>query len=119
VLDRKVDALRVADCERIYDDRSSGATAARPGRSACLDYLRRDDPAGGIFLQIQAAFAEMGRNLIRQRVREGAAVRGRKGRRPQVMTPERLPYAQHRAGPAKEASGGTAAVEARRALADA
>ena len=41
-------------------------------------------PAGRSFLQIQAAFAEMERNVIRQRVREGlkaARARGRKGGR--------------------------------------
>jgi DNA invertase Pin-like site-specific DNA recombinase len=140
VLDRQVDALRVAGCERIYDDRGSGASADRPGLSACLDYLRRDDvlvvldldrlgrragelirlvdeldrrgvgfralnapfdtttPAGRAFMQIQAAFAEMERNLISQRISEGIAAaraRGRKGGRPRVMTPERLRYAQH------------------------
>ena len=55
-------------------------------------------PAGRAFLQIHAAFAEMERNLIRQRVCEGiAAARaaGRKGGRPRVMTPERLRHAQH------------------------
>ncbi len=55
-------------------------------------------PAGRAFLQIQAAFAEMERNLIRQRVNEGLAAaraRGRKGGRPRVMTLERLRYAQH------------------------
>jgi DNA invertase Pin-like site-specific DNA recombinase len=54
-------------------------------------------PAGRAFLQIQAAFAEMERNLISQRVSEGIAAaraRGRKGGRPRVMTPERLRYAQ-------------------------
>ncbi len=140
VLDRQVDALRAAGCERIYDDHGSGASADRPGLSGCLDYLRRDDvlvvldldrlgrragelirlvdelqhrgvgfralnapfdtttPAGRAFLQIQAAFAEMERNLIRQRVSEGIAAaraRGRKGGRPRVMTLERLRYAQH------------------------
>ena len=51
-------------------------------------------PAGRAFLQIQAAFAEMERNVIRQRVREGlkaARARGRKGGRPRIMTPEKLP----------------------------
>jgi DNA invertase Pin-like site-specific DNA recombinase len=43
VFDRQVDALRAAGCERIYDDRGSGVSADRPGLSACLDYLRRDD----------------------------------------------------------------------------
>jgi DNA invertase Pin-like site-specific DNA recombinase len=213
VFDRQVDALRAAGCERVYDDRGSGASADRPGLRACLDDLRRGDvlvvldldrlgrragelirlvdelerrgvgfralnapfdtttPAGRAFLQIQAAFAEMERNLIRQRISEGIAAaraRGRKGGRPRVMTPERLRYAQylmadqtrsipaicrelgdlpastlyhyvhadgslkapgrklldadmHGAGadPAKEASGGPAAVEAPRARADA
>ena len=53
---------------------------------------------GRAFLQIQAAFAEMERNVIRQRVKEGIAAaraRGRKGGRPRVMTPERLRHAQH------------------------
>jgi DNA invertase Pin-like site-specific DNA recombinase len=55
-------------------------------------------PAGRAFLQIQAAFAEMERNVIRQRVREGLAAaraRGRQGGRPRVMTAEKLRYARH------------------------
>ncbi len=55
-------------------------------------------PVGRAFLQIQAAFAEMERNVIRQRVKQGVAAaraRGRKGGRPRLMTPERLSYAQH------------------------
>jgi DNA invertase Pin-like site-specific DNA recombinase len=190
VLDRQVDALRVAGCERIYDDRGSGVSADRLGRRAgelirLVDELDRrgvgfralnapfdtTTPAGRAFMQIQAAFAEMERNLIRQRISEGIAAaraRGRKGGRPRVMTPERLRYAQHLmadqtrsipaicrelgdlpastlyhyvhadgslkapgrklldadmhgagADPAKEASGGPAAVEAPRARADA
>jgi len=140
VFDRQVDALRAASCERIYDDRGSGASADRPGLKACLDYLRRGDvlvvldldrlgrlagelirlvdelegrgvgfralnasfdtttPMGRAFLQIQATFAEMERNVIRQRVKEGVAAaraRGRKGGRPRLMTAERLRYAQH------------------------
>ncbi len=140
VLDRQLDALKAAGCERIFDDRGSGASADRPGLRACLDYLRKGDvlvvldldrlgrlagelirlvdelearsvgfralnadfdtttPMGRAFLQIQAAFAEMERNVIRQRVKEGIAAaraRGRKGGRPRRMTPERLRYAQH------------------------
>jgi DNA invertase Pin-like site-specific DNA recombinase len=55
-------------------------------------------PAGRAFLQIQAAFVEMERNLICQRISEGIAAaraRGRKGGRPRVMTPEKLRYARH------------------------
>jgi DNA invertase Pin-like site-specific DNA recombinase len=140
VLDRQIDALGQAGCERIFKDSASGTDAERPGLAACLDYLRRNDvlvvldldrlgrlahdlialidglerrgvkfkainspmdtttPAGRAFLQIQAAFAEMERNLIRQRVKEGIAaarVRGRTGGRPRIMTADKLRYAQH------------------------
>lgn len=140
ILDRQRDALEAAGCERIFEDRASGARGDRPGLAACLDFLRRGDvlvvldldrlgrlagelialidglegrgigfralnapmdtttPAGRAFLQIQAAFAEMERNLIRQRVTEGLAAaraRGRKGGRPRVMTADKLRYARH------------------------
>ena len=139
VLDRQLDALRAAGCERVFEDHASGAASDRPNLTACLDYLRPGDvlvvldldrlgrlagelitlidelsergigfralnspmdtttPAGRAFLQIQAAFAEMERNVIRQRVREGvraARARGRKGGRPRIMTAEKLRYAQ-------------------------
>ena len=142
VMDRQLDALRAAGCQRVFDDHVSGAKGAeeRPGLKACLDWLREGDvlvvldldrlgrlagelvqlvdglaarnvgfralnspmdtttPHGRAFLQIQAAFAEMERNVIRQRVREGLAAaraRGRKGGRPRVMTADKLRYAQH------------------------
>ena len=140
VLDRQLDALNDAGCERVFEDRASGAAPNRPNLAACLDYLRQGDvlvvldldrlgrragelialideldhrgvgfralnspmdttaPTGRAFLQIQAAFAEMERNVIRQRIREGvkaARARGRKGGRPRVMTPEKLRYAQN------------------------
>jgi DNA invertase Pin-like site-specific DNA recombinase len=140
VLDRQLDALHAAGCERVFEDRVSGATRDRPGLAACLNHLRKDDvlvvldldrlgrlatepvalidqlagrgvafralnspmdtttPAGRAFPQIQAAFAEMERNVIRQRVREGLAAaraRGRNGGRPRVMSAEKLRYAQH------------------------
>jgi DNA invertase Pin-like site-specific DNA recombinase len=41
--DRQLDALRTAGCERVFDDRDSGAGTDRPGLNACLDYLRRGD----------------------------------------------------------------------------
>ena len=129
VLDRQIDALNAAGCERVFEDHASGAASERPNLTACLDYLRQGNvlvvldldrlgrragelitridqldqldqldqrsigfralnspmdtttPAGSAFLQIQAAFAEMERNVIRQRVREGvkaARARGRK-----------------------------------------
>lgn len=140
VLDRQLDALNSAGCERIFEDRASGAKAERPGLEACLEFLRKGDvlvvldldrlgrlagelitmidqlevrhiafralnapmdtttPTGRAFLQIQAAFAEMERNIIRQRVNEGliaARARGRKGGRPRIMTPDKLRYATH------------------------
>ena len=140
VLDRQLDALKEAGCERIFQDRASGAGRGRAQLAACLDYLRSGDalvvldldrlgrqaaelitlidelekkgigfralnspmdtttPVGRAFMQIQAAFAEMERNVIKQRIREGikaARARGRNGGRPRVMTPEKLRYAQH------------------------
>ena len=55
-------------------------------------------PAGRAFLQTQAAFAEMERNVIRQRVREGlAAARTRRcrGGRARVMTTDKLRCPRH------------------------
>ena len=124
VLDRQLDALNTAGCERLFEDHASGAAPDRPNLAACLDYLRRGDvlvvldldrlgcragelitlideldqrgvgfralnspmdtttPAGRAFLQIQAAFAEMVRNVIRRRAREGVT-----GARAQRGTP--------------------------------
>lgn len=140
LLDRQLDALKEAGCERVFEDHASGADSARPGLAACLDHLRKGDvlvvldldrlgrlagelialidnlenrgiafrdlnspmdtttPVGRAFLQIQAAFAEMERNVIKQRIREGikaARARGRRGGRPRIMTADKLRYAQH------------------------
>ena len=46
LLDRQRDALEAAGCERVFQDTASGAQAARPGLTACLDHLRRDDVLG-------------------------------------------------------------------------
>lgn len=43
VFDRQLDALEAAGCERVFDDRGSGADTGWPGLNACLDYLRRGD----------------------------------------------------------------------------
>ena len=48
-------------------------------------------PAGRAFLQIQAAFAEMERNIIRQRVKEGIAAARARGRRPPGGAPHDAP----------------------------
>ena len=86
VLDRQLDALIDE-----LDHRGVGFRALNSPMDTTT-------PAGRAFLQIQAAFAEMERNVIRQRIREGvkaARARGRKGDRPRVMTPEKLRYAQN------------------------
>ena len=42
-MDRQLDALHAAGCERVFEDRASGAKAERPGLAQCLDHLRRGD----------------------------------------------------------------------------
>ena len=41
--DLQLDALRAAGCERIFEDRASGARADRPGLARALDWLREGD----------------------------------------------------------------------------
>ena len=43
ILDRQLDALHAAGCERVFEAHASGATFNRPGLTARLDYLRRGD----------------------------------------------------------------------------
>ena len=43
VLDRQLDALNEAGCERVFEDRASVAASDRPKLAACLDYLRQGD----------------------------------------------------------------------------
>ena len=43
ILDRQLDALNSAGCERVFEDHASGAAPERPNLAACLDYLRRGD----------------------------------------------------------------------------
>ena len=43
VLDRQLDALKDAGCERVFEDRVSGAAPERPNLAARFDYLRQDD----------------------------------------------------------------------------
>jgi DNA invertase Pin-like site-specific DNA recombinase len=40
VFDRQVDALKAAGCERVFEDRGSGASTDRPSLKECLGYLR-------------------------------------------------------------------------------
>lgn len=39
----QLDALRRADCERIFEEKASGAQRDRPELKAALDYLREGD----------------------------------------------------------------------------
>ena len=43
MLDRQLDALNKAGCERIFVDHASGAASERPNLTAGLDYLREGD----------------------------------------------------------------------------
>ena len=105
---RKGDVLVVLDLDRLGRLASDlikliDALAEKDiGFKAINSPMDTTTPAGRAFLQIQAAFAEMERNIIRQRVKEGIAAarararaRGRKGGRPRIMTAEKLKYAQH------------------------
>lgn len=42
-LDLQHDALRAAGCQKIFDDRASGARADRPGLARIFDHLRKGD----------------------------------------------------------------------------
>ena len=42
-LDLQLDALRAVGCERVYEDRKSGADAERPGLTTALDMARTGD----------------------------------------------------------------------------
>lgn len=39
----QLDALRKAECERIFEETASGAQRARPQLAAALDYVRKGD----------------------------------------------------------------------------
>ena len=52
VLDRQIDALTSAGCEKIFDDRLSGVQADRPGLNACLGYLRAGDCRATIRMRV-------------------------------------------------------------------
>lgn len=101
---REEDVLVVLDLDRLGRLAAElialidGLAARGIGFRALNSPMDTTTPQGRAFLQIQAAFAEMERGVIRQRVREGLAAaraRGRKGGRPRVMTREKLRYAMH------------------------
>ena len=43
ILDRQLDALRAAGCERVFEEHGSGADPDRPILAACRDHLRLSD----------------------------------------------------------------------------
>ena len=42
-LDRQIDALRVAGCEKVFTDKASGARSSRPGLDDMLAFIRKGD----------------------------------------------------------------------------
>jgi predicted site-specific integrase-resolvase len=48
VFDRQIDALRVAGCHRIFDDRGSGANTDRPGLNSPLLKSRFGQPGSAV-----------------------------------------------------------------------
>lgn len=134
-LDLQKDALTAAGCDRVFEDKLSGARVQRPGLDGALSHLRRGDTLvvwrldrlgrtthqliglleqferdgiklrslqdgidpstamGKAMLQIGAVFAEMERNLMRERTRAGlsaARARGRLGGRPPALSSDKL-----------------------------
>lgn len=67
------------------------------GLKSLTDHIDTTSAAGRMFFTLMSAFAEMERELIRERTRAGlevARARGRKGGRPPVMTPEKIEAAR-------------------------
>lgn len=71
--------------------------ARKVGLKSLTDHIDTTSAAGRMFFTLMSAFAEMERELIRERTRAGlevARARGRKGGRPPVMTPEKIEAAR-------------------------
>ena len=128
-LDRQVDALEKAGCERVFLEKASGAKAGRPELEKLLSVLRDGDevvvakldrisrstkhliepaerfdemgvdfislndsidtttPMGRFFFRVMASIAELERDMIVERTKDGlsaARVRGRSGGRPKA-----------------------------------
>ena len=137
-LDLQIDALKKADCEKIFHDVGSGTKAERKGLQEAFEYLRTGDtlvvwkldrlgrslrnllelvnklkeksiafkslqevidtttPTGQFFFHITACFAELERNLIKERTKvglEAARARGRKGGRKKAIRPDKFQLA--------------------------
>lgn len=128
-LDRQVDALRDAGCEKVFLEKASGALSSRPQLDKMLGMLREGDqvvvvkldrisrstkhlielserfdeigvdfislgdsidtstPMGRFFFRVMASIAELERDLISERTKDGlkaARARGHKGGRPKA-----------------------------------
>lgn len=128
-LDRQVDALERAGCEKIFVEKASGMKDARPELDRMLDTIREGDdvvvvkldrisrstkhlielsetfdqmgvnfvslddsidtttPMGRFFFRMMASIAELERDMIAERTKDGleaARARGHKGGRPKV-----------------------------------
>jgi len=90
----QLDALREARCEKIFEEKLSGAQRDRPQLQAALDYVR---PGGRLVFHVFGALAEFERSIIRERTAAGLAAaraRGRVGGRPKALSKSDLHIAQ-------------------------
>src|SRR3954449_7551856 len=118
----QLDALHGAGCEKVYEEKASGAQRERPALRAALAYMREGDTlvvwkldrlarslkqlietvdtgsAGGkLVFHLFAALAEFERGVIRERALAGlraARARGRTGGRPPALKPKDLAAAK-------------------------
>jgi DNA invertase Pin-like site-specific DNA recombinase len=104
------DALAEIDCVRVFEDKISSRAKDRPALLAALDYLRErgiglriltgrlagtytPTGEGTFFFTMMAAFAELERDMLRERTMAGLAAaraQGRLGGRPVVMDADKL-----------------------------
>ena len=89
-LDSQLDALQKAGAARVFTDKLSGSTTARPQLQACLAYLNPGDVLAvystdrlgrsiGDLIEIVAAFAQMQRRQISEKTRAGLAAAKARG----------------------------------------
>lgn len=74
-LDRQIDQLKAAGCEKIYQEKVTGKTKSRPELDKMLDHLRKDDTVVVIkldrigrntkhLIELSETFEEMGVNFV-------------------------------------------------------
>ena len=93
-LDLQDDALRAAECTRIFVDRCSGATGERPGLAEALAFLREGDML--VVWKLDRLGRSM-RNLVRTvedlgRAGRRAAIANRTAGHPDAWRPSDLPH---------------------------